>query len=193
MSRQLHHASCFWSKASQRTEDAGPCDGNCRGMLHGAMLGSGTHSCAPAATKHISHIAAGKLTYRKGKGKTTYHHIPQLKGRSKHWDMLLTRRYMLAHIPLTKINILASVLTFTSSFSSHLNHCNHCIYIARYLPSLPAVCIPSQAPLPASPPAAFYLCQASSYLHSAPGSSLDPYLTLHPSTLSFIHLFSLIF
>lgn len=103
-------------------------------MLHGAMLGSGTHSCAPAATKHISHIAAGKLTYSKGKGKTTYHHIPQLKGRSKHWDMLLTRRYMLAHIPLTKINILASVLTFTSSFSSHLNHCNHCIYSS--LPSI---------------------------------------------------------
>lgn len=76
---------------------------------------------------------------RKKKKREKNYHIPHLKGRSKHWDMLLTQRYMLAHIPLTKINILASVLTFTSFFSSHLNHYNHCIYSS--LPSITPCCV----------------------------------------------------
>lgn len=136
MPRQLHHPSCSWSKVSERPEDAGPRDINCLGTQQRVILCSGTHSCTPAHTKSISHMAAGNLTYRKEKEKKSEknNHIPHLKGRSKHWDMLLTQRYMLAHIPLTKINILASVLTFTSSFSSHLNHYNRCIYSS--LPSI---------------------------------------------------------
>lgn len=114
-----------------------PCDINCHGILHRVILCFGMHSCTPTHTKSTSHMSAGKLTYRKEKEiktKKKNYHIPHLKGRSKHWDMLLTQRYMLAHIPLTKINILASVLTFTSSFSSHLNHYGCCIYSS--LPSL---------------------------------------------------------
>lgn len=78
-----------------------------------------------------------KINLQKGKrnkNREKKNHIPHLKGRSKHWDMQLTQRYTLAHNPLTKINILASVLTFTSSFSSHLNLYDHCIYSS--LPSL---------------------------------------------------------
>lgn len=68
-----------------------------------------------------------KTNLQKGKRRKKIIHIPHLKGRRKHRDMLLTWRYTLAHIPLTKMNILASVLPFTSSFSSHLNHYNHFI------------------------------------------------------------------
>ncbi|EOB04574.1 hypothetical protein Anapl_07125 [Anas platyrhynchos] len=75
---------------------------------------STTPSCIPAGTTSVSPAAAGNPT---DKEKTTTH-IPPLKGRSKHRDTLLTRRYMLAHIPLPEINILASVLTFTSSSPS---------------------------------------------------------------------------
>jgi len=184
------------------TEEAGPRDSNCPGMPRRVILCSGTPSRTPACTKSTSHVAAGKLTHRKEEGEKKKrgekpHHVPQLKGRSKHWDTLLTQRYTLAYIPLTKINILASVLTFTSSFSSHLSHYNHCIYSS--LPSI-APCHVHTLPSASTSflscsrsPAAFYLSAVDSYLHSATGSSLDLYLTLHPSTLSFIHLSSFIF
>lgn len=133
--RQFHQLGCFWSKVT-RNRGPSPCNINCHGMLHRVILCFGMYSCTPAHTKSTSHMSAGKLTYRKEKEIKTEknYHIPHLKGRSKHWDMLLTQRYMLAHIPLTKINILASVLTFTSTFSSHLNHYSCCIYSS--LPSL---------------------------------------------------------
>lgn len=96
---------------------------NCQGMLHWVILSSGMRTCShqiyqPQVCRKIN-LQKGKINKNRG-GKN---HIPHLKGRSS-WDMFLTQRYMLAHIPLTKINILASVLTFTSSFSSHLNHYN---------------------------------------------------------------------
>lgn len=153
---------------------------------------STTPSCIPAGTTSVSPAAAGNPT---DKEKTTTH-IPPLKGRSKHRDTLLTRRYMLAHIPLPEINILASVLTFTSSSPSHLNHYNHCIYS-----SLPPIAPCQARTLPSASTsflsrnrsqAAFYLCEARSYLHcqwQQPWSLSH----LHPSTLSFIHLFSFIF
>lgn len=69
MPRQPHHPSCSWSKVSERTEDAGPHDVNCLGTQRRVILCSGTHSCTPAHTKSISHMAAGNLTYRKEKEK----------------------------------------------------------------------------------------------------------------------------
>lgn len=101
------------------------------------------HILAPLLAPNLSvtWLQENQLTERKKekKKREKNYHIPHLKGRSKHWDMLLTQRYMLAHIPLTKINILASVLTFTSFFSSHLNHYNHCIYSS--LPSITPCCV----------------------------------------------------
>lgn len=116
--------NCFWSKVLQGTERM---QVHATGTRHKVILCFGTHSWSPACTKATSNTLQEKWTYRKEK-KRVIIYIPYLKGRSKHWDMLLTQTYMLAHIPLTKINILDSVLTFTSSFSSHWNHYNYCIY-----------------------------------------------------------------
>lgn len=96
--------------------------------------------------------------------------------------MLLTQRYMLAHIPLTKINILASVLTFTSSFSSHLHHYT-AVFIAHYLPQLPAMCIPLPVPLPASSPLSHPTATLSSPLSLA-GSYLPMAAALISISLS---------
>lgn len=139
-----------------------------------------------------------KITLQKGKRNKNRkrRHIPHLKGRSEHRDIFLTQRYMLAHIPLTKINMLASVLIFASSFSSHLNHYDCSLFIAHYLLLLPSMCLPFQAlhQLPLLQPlSAAFLFLPGSYLDSANHSSLDLYLTLHHRTLGFIHLFSFIF
>lgn len=133
MPEQLHDPSRFWSQVS--TRGAGPHRINRAATLPRvtpcftapSRIPAGTTSVSPMS---VSPTAAGNRTDKK---KTTTC-IPHLKGRSKHRDTLLTRRFVLAHIPLTEINILASVLTFTSSSSSHLNHYNRCIYSS--LPSI---------------------------------------------------------
>lgn len=74
---------------------------------------------------------------------------------------------MLAHIPLTRINNLAHVLTFTSSSSSHINHYNHCIYSSASHYCLPCAC-PSKClhQLPLSQPFSDSLLSLwGAYLH----------------------------
>lgn len=158
MARQFHQLGCFWSKVSPRTEAPVPRHHIiCPGMLHWVILCSGMHTCShqiyqPQVCRKTN-LQKGKINKNREKI-----HILYLKGRSKHWDVFLTQRYMLAHIPLTKINILASVLTFTSSFSSHLNHYNTAFPCS--LPcAYPSKCL-HQLPLLQPLSAAFYLFQA---------------------------------